>query len=47
MQKLVYKPGISVSEFFDADILKGVFKLDVFTSMKSHVSKYFKDPHLR
>lgn len=47
MHKLVYKPGVSVSEFVDSDIIKGVFKLDVFTSMRKHVSKYFKHPALR
>lgn len=47
MQKLVYKPGISVAEFLDTEVIKGVFKLDVFTSMKSHVKKYFKHPRIR
>lgn len=47
MKKLVYKPGRSVFEFIDLSVMKGVFRLDVFTSMKSHVSKYFKNPKLR
>jgi len=46
MEKLVYKPGLSVSEFFDAELVKGVFKLQVFTSFSKHVRKYFKDPRL-
>ena len=45
--ELVYKPGQSLTEFFDWKIIKNVFKLDVFTSVKSHVHKYFKDPRLR
>ena len=47
MQKLVYKPGLSGAEFFDADLLMGILRLDVFTSVKKHVSKYFKNPKIR
>jgi phytoene desaturase len=47
INKLVYKPGQSLTEFADWDIVKGVFKLDVFTSMRRHVHKYFKHPQLR
>ena len=47
IQKLVFKPGQSFSEFLDWDIIKGVFKLDVFTSMEKHVHKYFHHPKLR
>ncbi|MEO6488766.1 MAG: phytoene desaturase family protein [Ferruginibacter sp.] len=47
INKLVHKPGRSVTEFFDWDLAKGIFKLDVFTSMKQHVSKHFKHPRLQ
>lgn len=47
MQNLVLKPGLSIAEFIDADVMKGVFKLDVFSSMKKHVAKFFKHPKLR
>ena len=47
INKLVYKPGQSLSEFADMDLVKGMFKLDVFTSMKKHISKYFKHPKLQ
>lgn len=47
INKLVYKPGQSLTEFADADLIKGVFKLDVFTSMKKHIGKYFKHPKLQ
>lgn len=47
MNKLVYKPGQSLSEFADIDIIKGIFKLDVFASIKKHISKYFTHPKLR
>ncbi|MFT3909255.1 MAG: phytoene desaturase family protein [Ferruginibacter sp.] len=46
IKKLVHKPGRSITEFLDTDFLKGMFKLDVFTSMKKHVRKYFSDPRL-
>ncbi|MDX1937578.1 MAG: phytoene desaturase family protein [Flavihumibacter sp.] len=47
IQKLVFKPGQSLTEFLDWQVIKGVFKLDVFTSMKTHVHKYFKSPKIR
>ena len=47
MNKLVYKPGLSITEFIDIDVMKGVFKLDIFNSMKAHVAKHFKDSRLR
>jgi phytoene desaturase len=47
IQKLVFKPGQSYREFLDWAVIKGVFKLDVFTSMKKHVHKYFQHPRLR
>lgn len=47
VQKLVFKPGQSLTEFLDWDLIRGVFKLDVFTSMKQHVHKFFKDARLR
>ncbi|RXK59433.1 phytoene desaturase [Lacibacter luteus] len=47
INKLVYKPGLSLSEFADKALLKGVFRLDVFTSMKKHVRKHFADSRLR
>ena len=46
MDKLVYKPGLSFLEFVDKDLIKGLFKLEVFTSFSKHVRKYFKDPRL-
>lgn len=47
MQKLVFKPGLSFTEFLDADLLTGIFKLDVFNSMQHHVSKFFKNEKLQ
>jgi phytoene desaturase len=47
INKLVHKPGQSYAEFLDWELVKGVFKLDVFTSMKKHISKHFKNPKLQ
>jgi phytoene desaturase len=47
MQKLVFKPGLSPAEFLDADLLTGIFKLDIFNSMQHHVRKFFKNEKLQ
>ncbi len=47
MNKLVYKPGLSLTEFLDLDVIKGIFKLDILSSMQSHVGRFFKDSRLR
>jgi phytoene desaturase len=46
MNKLVYKPGQSVLEFLDIELISGVFKLDVISSISSHVRKLTKNPRL-
>ncbi len=47
VNKLVFKPGQSLTEFADWDLVKGLFRLDVFSSIQTHVHKYFKNPRLR
>lgn len=47
INKLVHKPGQSVIEFLDIDLIKGLFKLDVFTNMQTHVAKHFNHPKLK
>jgi phytoene desaturase len=47
INKLVFKPGQSLTEFMDMDLVKGVFKLDVFTSIKKHIHKLFKNERIR
>ncbi len=47
IEKLVFQPGQSYKEFLDVELIKGIFKLDVFTSVKKHVHKYFKHAKLR
>jgi phytoene desaturase len=46
INKLVHKPGQRLTEFLDLDLAKGLLKLDVFTSMKKHVGKFFKNKKL-
>lgn len=47
IQDLVYKPGQSLTEFLDWNVIKNSFHLDVFTSIRSHVAKYFTDTRLK
>ena len=47
INKLVHKPGQSLTEFADWEVVKGVFKLDVFTSMKKHVARFFSNEKLQ
>lgn len=46
IQKLVFKPGRSLTEFIDPSIITGLFRLDILSSMRSHVAKYFTHPKL-
>ncbi len=46
INKLVYKPGRSLLEFADLDLLKGLLKLDVFKSLSSHARKVTQHPQL-
>jgi len=47
MQEMVYKPGLSLGEFLDWKVVRNMFKLDIFTSVKSHISKNFRNSRLR
>ena len=47
MQNLVYKPGLSAMEFLDWSAIKGIMRLNVFTSIRNHISHYFQHPRLR
>lgn len=46
MNDLVYKPGLSLMEFMNVRFFKGIFKLDVFKSIASHIRKSFTNPKL-
>lgn len=47
INKLVFKPGQSITEFLDRDLVSGLFRLDVFNSIKTHVAKHFSNPKLK
>ena len=47
INKLVHKPGQSLSEFLDWDLLSGIFRLDVFNSIKKHIAGHFQNPSIR
>ena len=47
INKLVQKPGQSLYEFLDLDLIKGLFRLEVFSSIKTHIANYFKSPKLQ
>jgi phytoene desaturase len=47
INKLVHKPGRSLLEFIDWPTIRGLFRLQVFTSIKKHIAKYFRNKKLR
>jgi phytoene desaturase len=47
MNEFVWKPGLSVTEFFDWRVVKSVFKLQMLSSIGSQVDKLFKDEKIR
>jgi len=42
----IYKPALSITEYFSAELIKFGLKADVFLSFRRHVRKYFSDPRL-
>ena len=46
MDKLVHKPCLSLMEFADWDLIRGAFKLQVFTAFSKHLRRFFKDQRL-
>jgi phytoene desaturase len=46
MKKLAYKPGLSLFEFVDRDLINGAFRLKIFSSFSKQIRKYFSHPHL-
>ncbi|NER05069.1 MAG: phytoene desaturase [Okeania sp. SIO3C4] len=46
VNKMVYKPGLSVFEFLDWELAKGVMKLHVFQSISKYIRNHFKNPKL-
>jgi phytoene desaturase len=46
INKLVYQPGLSLTEFMQWDVLKSFFRIDLLNSMHKHVRQYFTHPKL-
>ena len=46
MQHLIYKPSFSWLEFINWEVIRGASKLQMFTSVSSHVRSHFKNERL-
>ncbi len=46
VNKLVNKPGLSITELIDIDIIKNTFRLHVFNSVSTYIKKFFSAPRL-
>ena len=47
MEEFVYKPGLSLLEFADTRVFRSLFRLQMFTSLATHVDQLFRNPRLR
>jgi phytoene desaturase len=47
MHEFVYKPGLSVAEFFHPRLLASALRMHMFSSFEKHLKKYFSNPRLR
>ncbi len=46
VNELIYKPANSLTEFMTPEVMKGVIRLQVFSSFSKHVRKFFTHPKL-
>lgn len=46
IDRLVYKPGLSATELLDGEVIRGLFRLQIFQSLSRHVRKYFRHPRI-
>ena len=46
INNLVYKPGLSITEFMNYETISGALKLDIFKSMHTHIRRFFKNEKL-
>lgn len=46
MEEMVYKPGLSVTEFVDWKVIKGAFHLHLLKDFASYIRKYFSHPKI-
>lgn len=41
MKDLIYKPGLSIMEFANTEVLMGMFRMKLFSSFSKHIRSYF------
>lgn len=46
VNKLVYNPGLNWKELIDWELIRGAFKLQVFSSVSTTIRKYFTNPRI-
>jgi phytoene desaturase len=46
MRNVIYKPGLSVLEFFDPGLLSAAMRFQLFSSVRREVRRKFRHPHL-
>lgn len=46
VNNIVYKPGLEISELLDRQLLTGVLRMHVFTSISSYIRKFFRSSKL-
>jgi phytoene desaturase len=46
VNKLVYNPGLRLTELIDWDVIKGTFRLQLLSSLSKHVRGLFKNPRI-
>ncbi|MEZ4772994.1 MAG: phytoene desaturase family protein [Bacteroidia bacterium] len=47
MKDYVFRPSHSITEFIDYRLIRESFRIQMFSSMRTHVRKYFTNPRLR
>jgi phytoene desaturase len=47
INKMIFKPGLSVFEYLNAEVIKSAFKLNVFSSVHYEISKSFANKKLQ
>ena len=46
MEEYVWKPSLSITEFFDIKVIKSAFKLQMFSSISKQIRSLFKNPKI-
>jgi phytoene desaturase len=46
VNKLVYNPGLRLTELIDWDVIKGSIRLQLLSSLTNHIKKLFKNPRI-